>query len=131
MNSLLRTEASVPAELERVNRAWIDAWLAKDAAAIEALMAPEYTYVAPNGQVLDRDRILGIVRASSYRLDRATSSEVRITRLEGSAIVLRRMQSAGSYDGQAFTDDHRCSSVWLLRRGAWQLAWEHCSPIAP
>src|SRR5688500_11143628 len=92
------------------SHAWINAWLAKDATTIETMMAPEYTYVAPNGQVLDRDRILGIVRAPSYRLDRATSSEVRITRLKDSATVLRRMQGSGSYDGQAFTDDHRCRS---------------------
>jgi hypothetical protein len=121
----------VQPELERLNHVWINAWLAKDVAAIEALMAPEYTYIAPNGQVLDRERILAIVRSRSYRLDRATGSEVHITRFKDSAIILRRLQGSGSYDGQAFTDDHRCSSVWLRRRRAWQLAWEHCSPIAP
>lgn len=119
------------AELERMNHAWIDAWLAKDVAAIEARMAAEYTYIAPNGQVLDRERILAIVRSPSYRLDRAASSEVHITEFEDSAILVRRSQASGSYDGRAFTEDHRCSSVWLRRRGAWQLAWEHCSPIAP
>lgn len=118
-------------ELERLNQAWIDAWLAKDVAAIEARMAAEYTYIAPSGQVMDRERILAIVRSPGYRLDRATSSEVHITEFEGSAILLRRSQASGSYDGQAFTEDHRCTSVWLRRRGAWQLAWEHCSPIAP
>ena len=119
------------AELERLNREWIDAWLAKDVATIEARMAPEYTYIAPNGQVLDRERILAIVRSPAYRLDRATSSEVHVTLFQDSAILLRRSQSAGSYDGQAFTEDHRCTAVWFLRRGAWQLVWEHCSPIAP
>jgi len=118
-------------ELERLNQAWLEAWLAKDAAAIEAMMAPEYVYIAPNGRVMDRERILAIVRSPTYRLDRATGSEVHITRFEDSAIILRRSQSSGSYDGQAFTEDHRCSSVWLRRRGAWQLAWEHCSQIAP
>ena len=121
----------VQPELERLNHAWLSAWLAKDVAAIEAMMAPEYVYVAPNGQVLDRERILAIVRSPGYRLDRATGSEVQITRFEDSAIILRRSQASGSHDGQAFTEDHRCSSVWLRRRGAWQLAWEHCSPIAP
>ena len=116
-------------ELERLNHAWLEAWLAKDAGAIEAMMAPEYTYIAPNGQVMDRERILAIVRSPSYRLDRSTGSEVHITRFEDSAIVLRRSQSSGSYDGQAFTEDHRCTAVWWHRRGAWQLAWEHCSPI--
>jgi hypothetical protein len=118
-------------ELERLNHAWLEAWLARDVAAIEGMMAPEYTYVAPNGRVMDRERILAIVRSPGYRLDRATGSDVHITQLEDSAIVLRRSQSSGSYDGQAFTEDHRCTSVWLRRRGAWQLAWEHCSPIAP
>jgi hypothetical protein len=118
-------------EIERLNHEWINAWLAKDVDAIEARMAPEYTYIAPNGQVVDRERILAVVRSPAYRLDRATSSEVHITRFEGSAILLRRSQASGSYDGQAFTEDHRCSSVWLRRGGVWQLAWEHCSPITP
>jgi hypothetical protein len=121
----------VQPELERLNHAWINAWLAKDVAAIEARMAHEYTYIAPNGQVLDRERILAIVRSRSYRLDRATRSDVRITRFKDSAIVLCRTQASGSYEGQTFTDDHRCSAVWLRRRGGWQLAWEHCSPIGP
>jgi hypothetical protein len=118
-------------ELERLNDAWIGAWLAKDVAAIEARMAPEYTYIGPNGHVLDRERILAIVRSPSYRLDRATSSEIHIVEFEDSAILLRRSQASGSLDGQAFTEDHRCTSVWVRRRGAWQVAWEHCSPIAP
>jgi uncharacterized protein (TIGR02246 family) len=122
---------SAKPEIERLNQAWLDAWLTKDAAAIQAMMAPEYTYIAPNGQVMDRDRILAIVRSPSYRLDRAKGSEVHVTRFKDSAIVLRRSQSSGSYDGQAFTEDHRCTSVWLRRRKAWRLAWEHCSPIAP
>ena len=119
------------AELERLNHAWLDAWLAKDAAAIEAMMAAEYTYIAPNGQVLDRARILAIVRSPSYRLDRATGSEVRITVFEDSAIVLRRSQSSGSFNGHAFIEDHRCSAVWVRQGGTWRLGWEHCSAIAP
>jgi len=117
--------------LERLNRAWLEAWLAKDDAAIEAMMAPQYTYVAPNGQVMDRERILAIVRSPTYRLDRATGSEVHITRFKDSAIVLRRSRSSGSFDGQAFTEDHRCSAVWLRQRGEWRLAWEHSSAIEP
>ena len=127
----LALEAPVHTEIERLNHSWLEAWLAKDAATIEAMMAPEYTYIAPNGQVMDRARILAIVRSPGYRLDRSTGSEVRVTVFKDSAIVLRRSQSAGSFDGQAFTEDHRCTSLWVRRAGAWQLGWEHCSPIAP
>jgi len=124
-------EVAVQPELERLSRAWTDAWLAKDAAVIEALMAPEYTYIGPNGRIQDRERILAVVRSPTYRLDRTTRSEVRIVRFKDSAVILSRSQSAGSYEGQAFTEDHRCSSVWVLREGTWRLAWEHSSAIAP
>jgi hypothetical protein len=45
------------------------AWLAKDAATVEHLMADDYVYVAPNGSVFDRQAIPGILRSPSYRLD--------------------------------------------------------------
>ena len=114
-------------ELERLNHGWLNAWLAKDAVAIEAMMAPEYSYIAPHGQVMDRARILAIVRSPGYRLDRSTGSEVRVTVFKDSAIVLRRSQSAGSLDGHPFIEDHRCTSVWVRQGGTWQLGWEHCS----
>ncbi len=55
-------------ELERLNDTWNKAWLEKDVATVEQLMASEYAYIAPNGQVLDRDAILQIIRSPSYEL---------------------------------------------------------------
>src|SRR5688572_16736456 len=36
------------ADLERLNQTWNRAWIDKDAARIEKMMADEYVYVAPN-----------------------------------------------------------------------------------
>ena len=55
-------------ELERVNDKWNDAWLTKDVGTVEAIAAEDYLYVGPQGQVLDRDAILEIIRSPSYRL---------------------------------------------------------------
>ena len=118
------------AEIERLSGAWSAAWFEKDATTVEALMAPEYAYVAPNGQVLDRATILGIIRSPSYRLERGTRTEVRITLLgRDTAVRVDRWQGSGSYQGTPFTDDHRCTAVWVRRDGAWRVAWEHCSAI--
>ena len=46
------------AELQRLNETWTRAWLQKDAATVERLMAEDYLYVGPNGPVLDRPAIL-------------------------------------------------------------------------
>jgi len=67
------------AEVERLSETWYAAWLSKDAATVERLMAKEYVYVAPNGQVLDRDAILAIIRSPTYQLYNGSRTDVVVT----------------------------------------------------
>ena len=117
-------------ELERLNQDWIAAWVKKDAAAVEATMTPEYLYVAPNGRILDREKILSIIRSPTYKLQRATPTEVRVIELgPGVSAVLHRLRGAGSYQGKSFVDDHRCVRFFVKRGRKWLVAYEQCSPI--
>lgn len=120
------------APLEELNRAWNQAWLDKDAAAVERLMAPGYAYVAPGGQVLDREAVLAIVRSPAYRPARGTRTEVQLRSLgPDTATLVNRWQGSGTYEGRPYTDDHRCTMVCVRRGRAWQVAAEHCSAITP
>jgi hypothetical protein len=111
-----------------MNEAWYGAWLQKDAATVERLMAKEYVYVAPNGQVLDRDAILAIIRSPTYRLYNGSRTEVVVTTIgEDAAVVRHRWQGAGTFDGNSFEDDHRCTMVCGRRGGEWQVVAEQCS----
>ena len=74
-----------PAQL---TSAWFDAWRTKDAGAIERMIAPEYVYVAPNGAVLNRDTILGIIRDPSYRIASGTHTEVSVVHLGTEAALV-------------------------------------------
>jgi ketosteroid isomerase-like protein len=119
-------------DVERLVGAWIDAWLKKDGAAVDTMMTPEYTYVAPNGQVFDRAAILAIIRAPSYRLDGGRQTEVKITRLgEGTAVLIDRWHGSGSYEGKPFTDDHRCTRVCVQQGTRWLVAQEQYSAVVP
>ena len=118
------------AELERLNERWNRAWLEKDDATVERLMAADYVYVAPNGQELDRSAILGIIRSSSYQLSRGARTEVAVRPIgDDAAIVRHRWQGAGTYEGVSFEDDHRCTMVCVRRDGEWEIVLEHCSAI--
>ncbi|MEK6300854.1 MAG: nuclear transport factor 2 family protein [Acidobacteriota bacterium] len=117
------------AELERLTDTWIRAWLEKDEATVEKLMADEYIYIAPNGQVLDRQAILGIIRSEGYHLDTWTRTELVIRSIASdTAALVHRGQGEGSFDGKSFKDDHRCTTVCVRRDGYWQVILEHCSP---
>ena len=115
-------------ELCDLSERWFQAWLAKDDATVERLMAADYLYVAPNGLVLDRQAILRIIRSPSYRLDHGTRTEVVVRAVGHEAAVVRhRYQGAGSFEGTSFTDDHRCLMVWEKQAGEWRLVMEQCS----
>ena len=81
-------------------------------------------------RVLDRDAILRIIRSPGYALISGSRTEVRLIEIDPDVIVVTdRWQGTGTYEGQSFTDDHRCSRLWVRRNGKWRLAHEHCSAI--
>src|SRR5260370_16724359 len=95
------------AELQRLNEIWNRAWLEKDAATVERLMAEDYLYVGPNGPVLDRPSILRIIRSPSYRLDRSTRTKVVVSPLgNDAAIIPHPSQSARTFQRVAFEAYH-------------------------
>src|SRR5260370_33592037 len=107
------------ADLQRLNETRTRAWLEKDAATVERLMAEDYLYVGPNGPVLDRPSILGIIRSPSYRLDRSTRTEDVVRPLGNDAAIIRhRSQAAGTFEGVAFGEDHRGVVVFGRQGGA-------------
>jgi uncharacterized protein (TIGR02246 family) len=115
-------------DVHHQNESWTQAWLAKDAATVDRLMAADYTYVAPNGSVLDRHAILAIIRSPTYRLDYATRTEVLVRALGHEAAVVRHgSQAAGSFEGTPFADDHRCVMVCEKQAGEWRIVMEQHS----
>jgi uncharacterized protein (TIGR02246 family) len=115
-------------ELLGLSERWFEAWREKDDVTIERLMADDYLYVAPNGMILDRQRILAIVRSPSYRLDQGKRTDVVVRPLGADAAVVRhRYQGSGSFEGTTFTDDQRGVAIWEKQDGKWRLVMEQSS----
>ena len=115
-------------ELHELSERWFRAWLNKDAATVERLMAEDYVYIGPNGFVLDRQAILAVIRSPTYRLEHGTRTEVVVRALgQEAAVVRHRYQGAGSFEGTSFTDDQRCVMVWEKQAGQWRLVMDQCS----
>lgn len=117
-------------DIERLHQVWIKAWLEKDAATIDRMMTPEYVYVAPNGKVLDRETILGIVKSPSYKLDRAPRSTVQVIELApDAAALIHHSRGTGSFQGRAFADNFRVVTIFVKRGRAWMIGFEQASPV--
>jgi uncharacterized protein (TIGR02246 family) len=118
------------AELENLRLAWNEAWLRKDALAVDELMTDDFVYVAPNGTLVDRQSLLDLVRSPDYQLYEGTRSEVAVSIIgPQAAAIVHRWTGRGTFQGTPFADDHRCTMVCVQRGGAWQILLEHSSAI--
>jgi ketosteroid isomerase-like protein len=121
--------SNMTADLERLNEKWNRAWLERDAALVEELMADDYLYIAPNGQLLDRKTILNVIKSPSYRLDKSTRTPVVIKAVGAdSAVMVFHSRAEGTFDGKMFKDNHKCTMLCVRRGTEWRVLLEQCSP---
>jgi len=121
----------MPHDPAALTATWFDAWRTKDASAVERMMAADYVYVAPNGAVMYRETILGIIKEPSYRIVSGDHTEVAVVPLGANvALVHHHWRGQGTFKGKEFVDDHRCVMVWFRSDGAWRVHYEQASPVA-
>jgi ketosteroid isomerase-like protein len=106
-----------------------DAWNHKDTAAIERILAPDYVYFSSKGQVRSRQSLLEELLSPKYNLASAERTELKVYVTLGTAIVSSRWKGRGTFDGQEFHDDQRCSIVLVRAKQGWLVLSEHCTQI--
>ncbi|HWA14924.1 MAG TPA: nuclear transport factor 2 family protein [Gemmatimonadales bacterium] len=123
--------ADQSADIQRLTAQLDSAWNARDTATVAQLMSPAYAYFSSRGDVVPREAFLQFLSEPTYRLDFVERSDVE-PRFDGStALVSTRWRGRGSWKGEAFVDDQRCSMVWHRAFDGWRLMSEHCTQIVP
>src|SRR5580692_12346698 len=117
------------ADIARFIESYDNAWNHKDAAAIERILAPDYVYFSSKGQVRSRQSLLEEFLSPKYNLASAERTELKAYLTLGTAVVSSRWKGHGTYDGQEFHDDQRCSIVLALGKQGWLVLSEHCTQI--
>ena len=121
----------MPEDPAALTSAWF-AWRTKDASAVERMIAVDYVYVAPNGAVMDREAILGIIKDPSYGIASGAHTEVAVMQLGSDvALVRHHWRGQGTIHGKVFVDDHQCVMIWFRSEGRWRVHYEQASPVAP
>lgn len=105
-------------------------WAKRDTTAMKEAMADNYIYFTSIGSTTDRKKILGwFVPADKYKVDTAIRSEIDVRIHGNTAIVSSRWIGSGSFDGEKFRDDQRCSLTIQKEKGKIKLISEHCTQI--
>ena len=134
---LSQKEASVPndsshveTEVEQAANAWMLAAAQRDVAALERVLAPEFSMVTNRGSEIDRrqwlDNMLHRVGANFSPPD---FLDVRIRVYGDTAVMTSRNFLNTTFDGKDWSGHLALTDVWVRREGHWQLVRRHASNL--
>ena len=128
-----RAQARPPdeGEVRRVQNDLIDAYLHNDVAALERILADEFTFTDDRGTVHNKRQVVdsfksGDRRITSYKLE---DSKVRV--YENVAVMTYRYRSKETYKGRDDSGDYRITRIFVRKNGRWQIVTGHETKIAP
>lgn len=128
----LPAQAASPAEEEvmAVTQAACDAFRLRDLAALEKLLAPEFTLVDPSGEVQPRSQAIDEVKAGDPQYD-VFRNHGMVARVYGDAATVQGITSLkGRSGGQAFEVDVRFTDTLVRAGGQWRLVVSHVTRLA-
>jgi ketosteroid isomerase-like protein len=116
-------------------QAWASAERSGDAAALEALLHPEFLGVGPFGFLLDREQWMERYRSGDLEHRRFTfTPDTDVRRFGGAAIVVGTQEQEGTHQGRPIDGAFR-ASLLLDDEPDWRVAAVHLSlrnpPAAP
>jgi len=109
-------------------RAFAQAMVAGDIAALEELLAPAFTYTHKNARVEPREDVLQGVRDKGGRA-RMDVEELEVSAYPGAAIVTGLTHMRVDLPAGPLEFDSRFSAVWVDARGKRRLALYHSTGV--
>ena len=128
--TLAQNKESSDADIIHLVERYDHAWNTKDAASLQRFLAADYVYFTSKGATESRQHMLDMVLSPKYALASAERSEMKVYQTSSTVVVSSRWKGHGTYDGQEFHDDQRCSIVLGREKQGWQVLSEHCTQIA-
>lgn len=106
-------------ELARLEHAWLEAIQRNDFAALEQIVAPEYTYTASGQGRWSRERWMETVPV--YDVHSYTFVDLDISVYSDVAVVFPHIHLTASVAGATRTGDFLITDVWVRRNESWQV----------
>ena len=108
------------------------AWVERDRAFIDGLLASDWTVTDPSGRVLTKQQVLDETFSSTERrVESMTIDDVAVRFVGEIAIATGRTRASGSYRGQVASVVLRFTDVLARRDGRWQVVASHGTMVAP
>jgi ketosteroid isomerase-like protein len=119
------------AEVRTVQRAWMNAYLHNDEAALDAILADDYRLTTSAGDVTTKADDLAAARAKRTHLDTYDTSNVQVHISGDTAVITGRTQIHGHRAGRPFAHEFMFTDTLARIDGRWRAVEARTSRTSP
>lgn len=119
-----------PQEVQKLERAWLDAYERHDEKAMNAIVADDFTITFPNGSMQSKAQILASLKGPrpAGRSIKFHTEDVQARVYGDTVILIGRVVTEYQRDGQtASKEEQRYTDTYVKRNGRWQVVASHLS----
>ena len=117
-------------EIARLSQQGIDASIKGDTAALDALMADDYTVINPSGMVEDKAGHLKALKDGSLVFSSIQPSEIKVRVYGDAAVLTARGEVKVKFKGQDVGGSVRTSEFYVKQGGKWRCVSAQVTSIA-
>jgi len=121
---------SVEQDLIKLENEWADAWVKRDVAFFDRIMADDYTWTSPWGHVTTKAQNLALVKSGRDVVTSWVLADMKVRVYGDTAVVTGRDTVKETYKGEDVSGQNRWTHTWVKRAGRWQCVAAHSSEIA-
>ena len=119
----------VEQELIKLENEWADAWVKRDVAFFDRIIADDYTWTSSEGIVWTKAQDLALVKSGKDVITSWVLAEMKVRVYGDAAVVTGRDAIKETYKGEDVSGQHRWTHTWIKRAGRWQCVAAHSSEI--
>jgi ketosteroid isomerase-like protein len=123
----LANAADLPADLAKAVKDYDEAQIHGDKAALQRLVADDYTLVNSSGRIQNKAALIADYTAPGYKIEPFQIMEAVEKVWSDGAVMGGVVDLRGTDGGKPFAVKLRFADIWAKRNGKWQVIYTHVS----
>jgi len=115
--------------VRKIESDWGDAFLSRDMASLDGLMADEYILTDPLGFVRNKAESLAAIETNEVSFESTESDNVNVRINGDTAVVTGRSTFRGRYKGWSVAGQYQYTDVLVKREGSWKAVGSHITAL--
>jgi ketosteroid isomerase-like protein len=110
---------------------WARALKTKDRQLLDAIVAPNFTFIEPDGTVKNRDEYLADRSSDIANIESFELTDLKVNVFENCALASGVSKITEGRQGKRYGFSLRWKELWLKDKGNWQVVASQATPVNP